>query len=81
MGQTLAHSPQSDQATCGWAFRNACSAGRRGSTGWLARELRDRWLEHVMSGGDGAMLIEDAGKYDVARALPDMHGAMKLLAA
>jgi hypothetical protein len=35
-----------------------------------ARELRDRWLEHVNSGGDGAMLIEDAGKYDVTRVLP-----------
>jgi hypothetical protein len=27
-----------------------------------ARELRDRWLEHVNS---GAMLLESAGKYDV----------------
>jgi hypothetical protein len=31
-----------------------------------ARELRDRWLEHVNA---GAYLIEDAGKYDVSRAL------------
>jgi hypothetical protein len=34
----------------------------------LARELRDRWSEHVNS---GQMLIEGVGKYDVARALPD----------
>jgi hypothetical protein len=33
-----------------------------------ARELRDRWLEHVNS---GATLIESVGKYDVTRALPD----------
>jgi hypothetical protein len=32
-----------------------------------ARELRDRWLEHVNS---GQTLIESAGKYDVTRALP-----------
>ena len=32
-----------------------------------ARELRDRWLEHVNS---GATLIESAAKYDVTRALP-----------
>ena len=32
-----------------------------------ARELRDRWLEHVNS---GATVIESAGKYDVTRALP-----------
>jgi hypothetical protein len=32
-----------------------------------ARELRDRWLEHVNA---GEMLIESAGKYDVARVLP-----------
>jgi hypothetical protein len=32
-----------------------------------ARELRDRWLEHVNS---GAALIESAGKYDLTRALP-----------
>jgi hypothetical protein len=32
-----------------------------------ARELRDRWLEHVNS---GQTLIEGAGKYDVTRALP-----------
>ena len=29
-----------------------------------ARELRDRWLEHVNA---GEMLLESAGKYDVAR--------------
>ena len=34
-----------------------------------ARELRDRWLEHVNS---GQALLEDAGKYDVSRALPAM---------
>jgi hypothetical protein len=33
-----------------------------------ARELRDRWLEQVNNGGE--MLIESAGKYDVARILP-----------
>jgi hypothetical protein len=33
-----------------------------------ARELRDRWLEHVNS---GEMQIESASKYDVTRALPD----------
>jgi N-acetylglutamate synthase-like GNAT family acetyltransferase len=33
-----------------------------------ARELRDRYLEHVNTGG---MLLEGAGKYDVTRALPD----------
>src|SRR5688500_2089830 len=33
-----------------------------------ARELRDRWLEHVNS---GATLIESVGKYDVTRALPE----------
>ena len=32
-----------------------------------ARELRDRWLEHVNAGGS---LLESAGKYDVARVLP-----------
>jgi N-acetylglutamate synthase-like GNAT family acetyltransferase len=32
-----------------------------------ARELRDRWMEHVNS---GATSIESAGKYDVTRALP-----------
>lgn len=32
-----------------------------------ARELRDRWLEHVNA---GEMLLEGAGKYDVSRALP-----------
>jgi hypothetical protein len=32
-----------------------------------ARELRDRYLEHVNS---GAMQLEPAGKYDVSRALP-----------
>ena len=33
-----------------------------------ARELRDRWLEQVNA---GAYVFEDAGKYDVSRALPD----------
>ena len=33
-----------------------------------ARELRDRWLEQVNA---GAYAFEDAGKYDVSRALPD----------
>jgi hypothetical protein len=32
-----------------------------------ARELRDRWLEHVNS---GQASIESGGKYDVSRALP-----------
>jgi hypothetical protein len=32
-----------------------------------ARELRDRWLEHVNAGGT---LLESSGKYDVTRALP-----------
>jgi hypothetical protein len=33
-----------------------------------ARELRDRWLEHVNgAGGAGETLIEGAGKYDVTR--------------
>ena len=32
-----------------------------------ARELRDRWLEHVNS---GAMVMEEAGKYDVTRVFP-----------
>jgi hypothetical protein len=45
----------------------------------LARELRDRWSEHVSS---GAMLIEGGGKYDVAReALPAPIQPAKLLAA
>jgi hypothetical protein len=30
----------------------------------MARELRDRWLEHVNA---GQMLIESDGKYDVVR--------------
>ena len=34
-----------------------------------ARELRDRWLEHVNS---GRAVIESVGKYDVTRALPDV---------
>jgi hypothetical protein len=38
-----------------------------------ARELRDRWLEHVNS---GAMLIEGVGKYDVTRALPELPSKM-----
>jgi hypothetical protein len=33
----------------------------------LARELRDRWSEHVNT---GAMQIEGAAKYDVTRMLP-----------
>jgi hypothetical protein len=33
-----------------------------------ARELRDRWLEHVNSGG---LELTSQGKYDVTRALPD----------
>jgi hypothetical protein len=41
-----------------------------------ARELRDRWLEHVNS---GAMLIEDAGKYDVARAVAGPSGVTEAL--
>ena len=36
-----------------------------------ARELRDRWLEHVNS---GEFLLEGAGKYDVTRALPVRAG-------
>ena len=32
-----------------------------------ARELRDRWSEHV---NVGQYVFEDAGKYDVTRALP-----------
>ena len=36
--------------------------------GPVARELRDRWLEQVYA---GAYVFEDAGKYDVSRALPD----------
>ena len=38
-----------------------------------ARELRDRWLEHVNA---GEMLLEGAGKYDVSRALPDVTTSM-----
>ena len=34
-----------------------------------ARELRDRWLERVNA---GAYVFEDAGKYDVSRALPEI---------
>jgi GNAT superfamily N-acetyltransferase len=34
-----------------------------------ARELRDRWLEHVNA---GEMLLEGAGKYDVSKTLPAM---------
>jgi hypothetical protein len=41
-----------------------------------ARELRDRWLEHVNS---GQTLIDDAGKYDVTRALPAMPERPTLL--
>jgi hypothetical protein len=32
-----------------------------------ARELRDRWLEHV---NEGKTLIEEAGKYAVSKILP-----------
>ena len=31
-----------------------------------ARELRDRWMEHVNAGG---MQLDGAGKYDVVRAI------------
>jgi N-acetylglutamate synthase-like GNAT family acetyltransferase len=41
-----------------------------------ARELRDRWLEHVNA---GEMLLESAGKYDVSRALPDAPKSLKAL--
>jgi hypothetical protein len=45
-----------------------------------ARELRDRWLEHVNgAGGAGEMMLEGAGKYDVARALPDAPTNLKAL--
>jgi hypothetical protein len=37
----------------------------------LARELRDRWSEHISA---GHMLIEGAAKYDVARILPAAPG-------
>jgi hypothetical protein len=44
-----------------------------------ARELRDRWLEHVNT---GQTLIESSGKYDVVRqALPAPVVPAKLLAA
>jgi N-acetylglutamate synthase-like GNAT family acetyltransferase len=43
-----------------------------------ARELRDRYLEHVNS---GQTLIEASGKYDVARVLPESPASTKLLAA
>jgi hypothetical protein len=35
-----------------------------------ARELRDRWLEHVNA---GQASIESAGKYDVVRVLPAIN--------
>jgi hypothetical protein len=38
-----------------------------------ARELRDRYLEHVNAGG---MMLEAAGKYDVTRALPGASNAV-----
>jgi hypothetical protein len=41
-----------------------------------ARELRDRWLERVNA---GAYVIEDAGKYDVTRALTAAATALKAL--
>ena len=48
-----------------------------------ARELRDRYLEHVNSGG---ALIEPVGKYDVTRALgappaPQLPSSAALLPA
>jgi hypothetical protein len=38
-----------------------------------ARELRDRYLEHVNGErlNGGAFALESKGRYDVARALPD----------
>ena len=41
-----------------------------------ARELRDRWLEHV---NGGEMVLEGAGKYDVTRALPEAPTLLKAL--
>jgi N-acetylglutamate synthase-like GNAT family acetyltransferase len=38
-----------------------------------ARELKDRWLEHVNS---GEMLIESVGKYDLTRVLPELPSKM-----
>ena len=43
-----------------------------------ARELRDRWLEHVNGGG---ALLASEGKYDVARVLPAGSPAPLLPAA
>jgi N-acetylglutamate synthase-like GNAT family acetyltransferase len=44
-----------------------------------ARELRDRYLEHVNSRGAGGMTLEGAGKYDVTRcALPPAPTAEEL---
>jgi hypothetical protein len=40
-----------------------------------ARELKDRWLEHVNA---GELLIEGAGKYDVTRVLPEAAGVRRL---
>jgi hypothetical protein len=37
----------------------------------LARELRDRWSEHVNAGQAGGASIESAGKYDLTRVLPE----------
>jgi hypothetical protein len=44
-----------------------------------ARELKDRWLEHVNgAGGAGELRIESAGKYDVTRALPEAPAVKQL---
>jgi hypothetical protein len=43
-----------------------------------ARELRDRWLEHVNA---GEMLIEASGKYDVTRVLSAPMARTPLLPA
>jgi hypothetical protein len=43
-----------------------------------ARELRDRWLEHVNSGGEQ---LVSRGKYEVSRALPAPTAAKALLLA
>jgi len=40
-----------------------------------ARELRDRWLEHVNAGG---MRIEGARKYDVVRAIATTPASKQL---
>jgi hypothetical protein len=38
-----------------------------------ARELKDRWLEHVNTVGEDLL---GCGKYDVTRALPDVTRAL-----